>query len=57
VASAGTSKTPPELIGAIFELGKLLLHVAEHWIFHLAPESAAPELSLCHKVNRRLMGR
>jgi hypothetical protein len=31
VVSAGTSKTPPELFGAIVELGKLLSHIAEHW--------------------------
>jgi hypothetical protein len=37
VVSAGTSKTPPELVGAIFELGKLLLHVAEH--FEISPRA------------------
>lgn len=52
--SAGTSKTPPELFGAVVELGKLLSHVAEHRKSHLTPASAGD--LLCHEAARRLMG-
>src|SRR5208282_23158 len=40
----GTSKTPPEFIGALFEIGHLLSYIAKH------------NGALCHKFGRDLTG-
>jgi hypothetical protein len=54
--SPGTSKTPPELIGAILEVGELLSHVADHGITSRA-SIRSRELCIVPQILARFNGR